>query len=42
MSETSARNWFNGEETGELSIDQLVDEINEYINSRGKISVSCS
>ena len=36
MSETSARNWFNGEETGELSIDQLVDEINEYINSRGK------
>lgn len=36
MSETSARNWFNGEETGELSIDQLVDEINEYITSRGK------
>lgn len=36
MSETSARNWFNGEETSELSIDQLVDEINEYINSREK------
>ncbi len=36
MSETSARNWFNGEETGDLSIDQLVDEINEYVNSRGK------
>ena len=36
MSETSARNWFNGEETGELSIDQLVDEINDYINSKGK------
>ena len=36
MSETSARNWFNGEETGELSIDQLVEEINEYINSKGK------
>lgn len=35
MSETAARNWFNGEETGELSIDQLVDEINDYINSRG-------
>ena len=36
MSEISARNWFNGEETGELSIDQLVDEISDYINSRGK------
>ncbi len=35
MSESAARNWFNGEETGEMSIDQLVDEINEYINSKG-------
>ena len=36
MSEESARNWFNNEETGEISIDQLVDEIYEYVNSRGK------
>lgn len=36
MSETAARNWFNGTETADISIDQLVNEINEYINSRGK------
>ncbi|MEE1517239.1 MAG: BREX system P-loop protein BrxC, partial [Lachnospiraceae bacterium] len=36
MSETAARNWFNGEETAELTIEQLVKEIREYINSRGK------
>ena len=36
MSETSARNWFNGTETAELSIEQLVTEIAEYINSKGK------
>ena len=27
MSEQSARNWFNGEETNELSIAQLVEDI---------------
>lgn len=36
MSESAARNWFNGEETGDISIDQLVREIAEYIDSRGK------
>ena len=36
MSETAARNWFNGEEEIELSIEQLVKEIREYINSKGK------
>lgn len=36
MSEASARNWFNGQETAEISIDQLVKEIKEYIDSKGK------
>ena len=36
MSETAARNWFNGTETADLSIEQLVKEIKEYIESRGK------
>lgn len=36
MSKTAARNWFNGEEEIELSIEQLVKEIREYINSKGK------
>lgn len=36
MSETAARNWFNGTETADLSIEQLVREIKEYIDSRGK------
>ena len=36
MSETAARNWFNGEEDIELSIEQLVKEIREYIDSKGK------
>ena len=36
MSETSARNWFNGEEEIELSIEQLVKEIREYIDSKGR------
>ena len=36
MSETAARNWFNGEEDGGLSIKQLVDEIKEYADSRGR------
>ena len=36
MSETSARNWFNGEEETPLSIEQLVKEIKEYVDSKGK------
>ena len=36
MSETAARNWFNGTETAEMSIEQLVREIKEYIDSKGK------
>lgn len=36
MSETSARNWFNGEEEIELSIEQLVNEIKEYVEGKGK------
>lgn len=35
MSETAARNWFNGTETAELTIEQLVMEIRDYVNSRG-------
>jgi len=36
MSETTARNWFNGEENTDMSIKQLVDEIKEYVDSQGK------
>lgn len=36
ISETAARNWFNGEETAELTIEQLVEEIRDYVHSRGK------
>lgn len=36
MSETAARNWFNGTETADLSIEQLVKEIKDYIDSKGK------
>ena len=35
MSEQAARNWFNGEETNELSIAQLVADIKEYVDSKG-------
>ena len=34
MSETAARNWFNGEETVAMSIKQLVQEIKEYVDSK--------
>jgi hypothetical protein len=34
MSETSARNWFNGTETAEISISQLVSEIKDYVDSK--------
>ena len=36
MSEASARNWFNGEETNELSIAQLVTDIKEYVDGKGQ------
>ena len=36
MSETAARNWFTGEENGDMSIKQLVQEIKEYVDSKGK------
>lgn len=36
ISETTARNWFNGEEEIDMSIEQLVKEIRDYINSQGK------
>ena len=36
MSETAARNWFNGTETADMSIEQLVKEVKEYIDSKGK------
>ncbi|MBP9989226.1 MAG: BREX system P-loop protein BrxC [Ruminococcus sp.] len=36
MSETAARNWFNGTETADMSIEQLVKEIKEYIDSKDK------
>ena len=36
MSETAARNWFNGEENSDMSIKQLVEEIKEYVDSKGK------
>lgn len=36
MSETAARNWFNGEENGDMSIKKLVEEIKEYVDSKGK------
>lgn len=36
MSESSARDWFNGTENTEMSIERLVTEIKEYIDGRGK------
>ncbi len=36
MSETAARNWFNGTEQADISIEQLVGEIKEYVESRGQ------
>lgn len=34
MSETAAHNWFDGTETVEMSIAQLVSEMKEYVNSK--------
>jgi hypothetical protein len=36
ISEIAARNWFNGEENVDMSIKQLVEEIKEYVDSKGK------
>ena len=36
MSETAARNWFNGEENADMSIKQLVEEIKSYVDGKGK------
>lgn len=36
MSETAARNWFNGKENSEISIKRLVEEIKQYVDSKGK------
>ena len=36
MSETAARNWFNGSETVETSIAQLVSEMKEYVEKKPK------
>ena len=36
MSETAARNWFDGTETVEMSIAQLVAEMKEYVDSKPK------
>ena len=36
ISEQAARNWFNGSETIETSIAQLVSEIKEYVESKPK------
>lgn len=34
MSEEASRNWFNGTETVEMSIAQLVSEIKQYVNTK--------
>lgn len=36
MSEAAARNWFNGTESADISIEQLVSEINAYVEARGE------
>lgn len=36
MSDTAARSWFNSEESAGQSIEQLVEEIKKYIDSKGK------
>jgi len=36
MSETAAHNWFNGVENADMSIKQLVEEIKEYVDGKGK------
>jgi len=36
MSEIAARNWFNSDDSVNMSIRQLVEEIKEYVDSKGK------
>lgn len=36
ISDQAARNWFNGEETSEISIDRLAREISEYVDSKDR------
>ena len=36
MSEVSCRNWFNAEENEDMSIKQLVAEVKEYVDNKGK------
>ena len=36
MSETAAHNWFDGTETVETSIAQLVSEMKEYVDAKPK------
>ena len=36
MSETAAHNWFDGTETAEISIAQLVSEVKEYVDTKPK------
>ena len=36
MSETSARNWFNGEEITDISIENLALDIDDYVQSKDK------
>jgi hypothetical protein len=36
MSEIAARNWFNSEENIDMSIKQLVEEIRQYVDGKGK------
>jgi hypothetical protein len=36
MSEIAARNWFNSEDSVNMSIKQLVEEIKEYVDSKGE------
>ncbi|MBR3621991.1 MAG: BREX system P-loop protein BrxC [Selenomonadaceae bacterium] len=36
MSENAAKNWFNGTETVDFSIDKLVSEIKEYVDAKPK------
>ena len=38
MSQQSARNWFNSEDTNQLSIAQLVADIKKYVDGKGKNS----
>lgn len=36
ISETAAQHWFDGTQDTNVSIEQLVDEIKEYVDSKGK------